>query len=188
MLTNSERMVLNGALIRITEGTDVAEAAKTIVEYGSRLPVANSNTFTGKLITTKQGPSVHGYAAGHGETEIPRQEETTEKEWEFGVHKERLGYFRLWHHSSGVIAFHHFWKSSLSTRGDESKPPEYRIRFDPQNLNILYVARLNEVEAWTHCIFPGVYVTRTFRELELLYGETSRLRIGKGLTITIGGD
>ncbi len=131
MNLNIKRMAVNAAMEKLVARADEdGEAARVVVEYGSKLKKSSRVQVEYASSTKSSGDEVSGYSPGQGEITIKDKEREEEKEWAFGVHKDRVGYFRLWKEEEGQLQFHHFWKSGITTKPiDDEGPEEYHLGY-----------------------------------------------------------
>jgi len=128
------RMDVNAAIERlIMRSEDSEHAARIVIRYGDKLrsswPFQYSSTKT-----TTRSDAASGYAPGVGNVTVKSEQSEEQTEYVFGVYKDRIGYYRLWKQGEGLLCFHHFWKSGLTTRGQGSDPETYRLGYDPESL------------------------------------------------------
>ncbi len=73
--------------------------------------------------------------------EVTLKQEETNKSFNHGISKERVGHFKIWKTGKDKLWFHHFWASEYDTAASESGEPEvekFRILFDPTTLKLLH--------------------------------------------------
>jgi len=130
------RMEVNAAIEGLIKNeTDAwAELASTVIRFGHSLPIQSVFSFEYRKHTTREDGEMAGFTKEHGNVTIKsKTEETVEKS--VGIHKERVGYYKLYKRSKTAIVFHHFWKSDVGTITDFEDEPEFHtIIYDPKNL------------------------------------------------------
>ena len=159
------KMEVNSAIDRLitAEGSEDLSDAAVIIEF--MRDVKSSSKFSMESGSTKTNPS--GKIVGNTEFgNIPYSTNTTEsKTNSVGIHKVRVGYYKLWiyHMKSGPrINFQHFWKSEIETQGgDAAGPPKYEIGCN-NDFEAIYVSQHELV------------VTRRFQILNLRFGSWVR--------------
>jgi hypothetical protein len=182
MTQNATRMEVNAAIEKlIMRADDNGEAAKVVVEYGSKLQKSGRVVIQYSSTTTSSGDEVSGYSPGHGEITISDKKREENKEWAFGIHKDRVGYFRLWKSKEGELRFHHFWKSSAATKSIDSEGPEiYCLGYDPVSFEPKYLCIEHEEVLFTLWFGVAIEIFRLYREQ--IYGTVPKMS-GGGLRI-----
>lgn len=175
MTPNIQRMAVNAAIEKlIARADDDGEAARVVVAYGSRLKKSGPVSIEYASITKSSGDEVSGYSPGHGDISIKDNEREERKEWAFGVHKDRVGHFRLWKEKEGLLQFHHFWKSDTTTQSvDGEAPEEYHLGYDPFSLEPKYLGVCRKRIVATFWFGLSVKISREF--LEEIYGKVPPL-------------
>jgi hypothetical protein len=183
MTPNSERMAVNAAIERlITRVDEDSEAARIIVSYGSKLKKSGSIQMEANSSTKSSGSEVSGYSPVQGEITIKDKEHEEQKEWSFGVHKDRVGYFRLWKEGEGLLKFHHFWKSSITTKSiDDDGPEEYHLGYDVVSFDPKYLGVRRKRVVFT--LWLGITLEISHFYLEQIYGKVPRFR-GIGIKLS----
>lgn len=176
MTSNVERMMVNAAIEKLIARSDEdGQAARIVVEYGSKLKKSGKVKIEYLSNTKSSGDEISGYSPGQGEITIKDKEREEQKEWAYGVHKDRVGYFRLWKEKEGLLQFHHFWKSSITTKSiDDEGPDEYRLGYNPTSLEPKYLGILRKRVVLTLWLGITLEISRYY--LEQVYGKVPRLR------------
>lgn len=142
MFSVDERMLINAAIERIvSRSDDMHEAARIIVQFGSRLKNASRMRLSASVRAESTDDNISGYSPGVGE--INAKDEKSKEEThhlELGCNKERVGHYRMWRERDTRICLQHFWKSELSTMSmDDEEPDEYVLGYDEETLTPQYV-------------------------------------------------
>lgn len=127
-------MRINAAIEVLLTSEDPHEtdtAAREIIVFGDPLP-EKSVDWEYKSAPLFRWPKwFQGNAAGVGDVNLTEDQKKDEVV-RYGTKKERIGHYRVWKLEPGVIKFHHFWKSSLTTESNnEERPDEYYLFYDP---------------------------------------------------------
>ena len=140
------RMEAGAAMERlIARDENWRDAARVLIAYGNTLKIEGTFLAEGNMPRIGGGGSITGYVAGHGDVRIEDQNEGEAKKFSIGVKKDRVGHYRLWKVKEGVLAFHHFWKSTITTQGDDdTKPEECRLFYDTKSLEPICLCLLRE--------------------------------------------
>lgn len=167
MMPPQDRMAVNAALETLISGDASVEVAQTVVNLCAHLPKRAS--LSGELNKTKtyDGEKFEGATPKHGQMDYDSGGERTEHvEKTFGVEKERIGHYRVWRDAAGVIGFHRFWKSSLTTEGTD-KVDQYRLGFDPSSMSPTWfgVERTRIVFQLGRIQFVRLYIEPIFGEV-----------------------
>ena len=174
MPSNPERMAVNAAIERLIAQTDEdGEAARTVIAYGAKLKRSKAIQIRYSSDAQSGGDSVSGYSPGHGDISIEDKERSEHKEWSFGVYKDRIGHYRLWKESEGLLKFHHFWKSDITTKApDDAGPDQFHLGYDQASQELRYLGVLRQrVLCQLHL---GLTVKIVWLYLERIYG-TARM-------------
>lgn len=176
MTPNTQRMAVNAAIEKlIARADDDGEAARVVVDYGSKLKKSGPVQIEYASSTKSSGDEVSGYPPGQGEITIKDKEREEQKEWALGVHKDRVGYFRLWKEREGQLQFHHFWKSSITTKPiDGEGPEEYHLGYDPASLEPKYLGIRRKRIVVTLWLGISLEISRFY--LEQIYGKVPQIR------------
>lgn len=130
MQVHVDKMLVNSALDRLVAQQDPdGSAAQIVIDYASQLQSSAQLSFERNSTRTKDNGSITGYAAGHGNLSI-KDRETEERNISIGVHKDRIGHYKVWKVGEGIILFHHFWKSDLTTKGEDDSVKEYILCYN----------------------------------------------------------
>lgn len=175
MATTGERMIVNAAIERLIARSDEdSSAAAVVINYGSKIRLASSCVqldFSARSKDTNEHTS--GYSPGIGEIEATREGPDAQKEFTFGIYKDRVGYYRLERIKEGLILFHHFWKSDQATNADGTSPDVYYLGYDPKTLMPKYLGILRERTALR--LWIGTTIEFTKQYLEPVYGTVPKL-------------
>lgn len=166
------RMAVNSAIERlINQDDESGESARIVISFGSTLRKAGFVTADIHTHNKKDKTGMKGYSPGWGNVSVSENEEEPEvAERNIGYTKERVGWYRLWKSSDGVLRFHHFWKSSLVTRsGAEEALDEYCLVYDLQTLEPIFFAIKRKVVS-LRIGFLYFY----YSYLEPIYGEIKK--------------
>lgn len=178
MTSNIGRMAVNAAIEKlIGRMDDDGQAAQVVVAYGSQLKKSNSLQMEYTRTNKSSGDKVSGYSPGLGEVTIHDAKREEHREWSSGVHKDRVGYYRLWKEKDGLLVLHHFWKSSIATQVTDDDPEVYHLGYNPVSLEPLYFGVQRErivCRVWLGCTLE---ISRLC--LEQIYGHVPPLRITK---------
>lgn len=135
-----DRMAINAAIEKLIALDDASgDAARTVIVLCDDLRERFWLSGQYNRTETTSGDSVTG-ATQHGNLTIKDGERTEHKEGEFGIHKERIGHYRVWKEQDGVVGFHHYWASSTTTEGSR-KAVEYWLGYDPESKEPLWFGR-----------------------------------------------
>ena len=175
MTPNEERMAVNAAIEKlIAKADEDGEAARVVVSYGSKLKASEKIQIESVTNQKSSGGEVSGYSPQHGEITVKDEKREERKEWTRGVYKDRIGHYRLWKEDDGLLKFHHFWKSGLTTKSPDSEDPEtYHLGYDIATLEPKYLGiRRKRITAkfWLLCT---VEIARPY--LEPVYGDVPKL-------------
>ena len=183
MTSSEERMAVNAAIEKLIAREDGdGEAARIVVNYGSKLKKTGDISIEWAKNKKSSGGEVSGYSPQHGEITVKDEEREEQKKWEFGIHKDRIGHYRLWKGEEGQLRFQHFWKSSLTTRPIEGKGPEiYFLGYDPASLEPKYLGVLREKITFTFWFIYTVEIVHPY--LEPVYGDIPELG-GFGINVS----
>ena len=178
-MTQVSRMAVNAAIEQLVARSDESgEAARTVIAYGHTLKKAGKLKIILSSNTTTSGDSISGHTAEHGEVSIEEPEHQEHKEWAYGINKDRVGHYRLWKEGDGLLIFHHFWKSTITTQGpDDEDPEEYHLAYDPGSLEPNYLG----VERKRVVLALGRYFVISRRYLEPIYGTIEKPGLGFGV-------
>jgi len=147
------------------EGDDESNA-RIVIAFGHPLPV--SKPVEAALAHHSEGSSIKGSSPGIGEVEIEEGEK--KREYSYGTEKGRVGNYRLWKPEQGVICFHHFWASDLTTAADEkSLPPTYYLGYNPKTMDLTFFGA-EEDHHWFSLGWLHVFRVH----LKVLIGERKR--------------
>ena len=181
MTDNSERMAVNAAIEKlIAQDDEDGEAARVVIEYGDSLQTSGRIQISRSRHTKSSGSEVSGYSPGHGKVTVKDEGKEEHTEWDFGVHKDRVGYFRLWKEQNGLLRFHHFWKSGITTASMTQLPDVYHLGYEPESLEPNYLGIERKSTILKFWLGVTIEVHKTY--LEPLYGTVPKLR-QVGLTI-----
>ncbi|MEK7612214.1 MAG: hypothetical protein AAB407_02645 [Patescibacteria group bacterium] len=171
-----DRIAVNAAIeVLISQNDENGEAARTVIAYGSELQRSGFVTFESVKSTKSSGKKMSGYSPGHGDVPIQDQERKERKEWQFGIHKERIGYFRLWKEDEGELCFHHFWQSSIATKSCANRDPDvYVLGYETTSLQMEYFAIERLKTIWTFSIGRRTYTVQLLY-LEEIYGKSPKI-------------
>jgi hypothetical protein len=138
----NDKLMVNAAIAHLIEKTgDWKEEARTVIDYGHKLPKAIRFTGDVKFEYTKPDDSISGQTSDHGTVDLKMRGKVEKKHSTLGVQKERIGDFRLWKDAANRIRFHYFWRSDFSTKGsDDRNPDEYVMAYDQKTLEPKYLA------------------------------------------------
>jgi hypothetical protein len=180
MTSNVARMAVNAAIEKLITQTDEdGESARTVIQYGSKLKKSGRVQLEYSSNTKSSGEEVSGYSPGQGEITIKDKERDEQKEWAFGVNKDRIGYFRLWKEEEGLLQFHHFWKSSITTKPiDDEGPDEYHLGYDSHSLEPKYLGIKRKRIVLTLWFGITLEISRFY--LEQVYGTVPKI-LGIGI-------
>jgi len=158
---------------------DTSSAAQTVILYGDDMKTSAALQIEGARAATSRGRGVSGYSPGHGNVTIENEDKEETREFIFGVHKDRVGHYRLWKEAPGLLCFHYFWKSGLAVRGfSDSGPDVYRLGYDQQSLAPEFLG----VERSRRILKLGILEFR-LRYLEPILGQIRNPRIGTSIII-----
>lgn len=178
-----DRLALNGALARLTEAWD-ENAAMLVVEFGSKLPKEGLISCETVKCHRDEG-SITGYTQEQGNVTIRASQSEEIREINWGVKKERIGFFRLWKAREGALEFHHFWASNIAIESEnpENRPPRYILEYDPKTLTPSSLAVRNRKDVLRWCgIWGEVAIVHEY--LVSMYGKPKVFQIsGYGLEI-----
>jgi hypothetical protein len=150
MSSIEERILVGAALYKIATGADEdGEAVKIVIAYGSKLKKSLPFEVGFSSYDKSNGSPVSAHTQEHGQVTI-RDEREKNIEKSFGVHKERIGLYRLWKDREGLLRFHHFWKSDMTTSNGGKKPPEFAIGYNKKSLAMKYIGVLCEKKISFH--------------------------------------
>jgi len=174
------RMEVNAAIEKLIGFSEDADnAAQTVILYGDDLKTSAALQIEGVSAGMSRGRGVSGYSPGHGNVTIEDKDKEETREFIFGVHKDRVGHYRLWKEAPGLLCFHYFWKSGLAVRGfSDTGPDVYRLGYDQQSLlpEFLGVER-------SRCILKLGILEFRLRYLERVHGKIRNPRIGTSIII-----
>lgn len=184
MPSAQERMVVNAAIEQlIARNDDCDNAARIVIAYGSKLRCSKSFIFEYNTKANNSKESTSGYSPGHGEVTVQNEEREKHLEGGFGIYKDRVGHYRLWKDSEGLIKFHHFWKSGITTKNPEDDgPDEYHLGYDPKSTEPRYfgVARRQIIfSVWLGLTFK---ITRGY--LDVIHGTLKKNHLYFGIGIS----
>lgn len=181
MANRPSRMEVNAAIEKlIARSEDSRAAAQIVIQYGDGLRTSARFQVEASSSKTSRGPKVFGYSPGHGNVTIEDKEKEETQEFVFGVYKDRVGHYRLWKVGQGLLSFHHFWKSGLTTRGSSGSDPDvYRLGYDQQSLLFTFLG----IER-ARIIFNLGFLQIHFRYLEPILGTIRDPRIGFSLIVS----
>lgn len=129
----------------IAQTAHAEEAARIVIDYGHHLKKSGPVVWETRRTKSTSGPSLSGHVAGHGEIAVKDRDRMESREFAFGVHKDRIGHYRLWKQSDGLLRMHHFWASDLATQGiDEREVDEYYLGYNRNSLAFSFFAILRE--------------------------------------------
>lgn len=188
MSDQPSRMEVGAAIEALLEGHYEKEYAKTLIRFGHSLPVRSR--FFMELLWRKSGDDgttdVIGHTNEYGDVSFEVKNEERSGEVSFGVHKERVGYYKIWRERKDLLEFHHFWKSDLATVGEpSSEPTHYRLCWDPATLEPVYFGEIASRVVWS---FGWFSLIRWFVKILAFSREEEKLlRYVLGITIRAGG-
>lgn len=176
-------MAVNAAIeMLIARADDDGDAARVVIEYGSKLSGSGKFQIEVTSHTKSSGNKVTGVTPGQGNVTIENKEREKHTEWAHGVHKDRIGKFRLWKEVDGVLKFHHFWKSSITTASSTTEQPdEYSLGYDPTTLEPRYLGVMRRRLLSTFWFIFRIRVIELY--LEPIYGEVPP-RTSKGIILS----
>lgn len=179
--TQADRMAVNAALEKLIAREDAdGDAAKIVIAYGAKLRCSSRVQVEIATHTKSSGDAVSGHAPGQGDVTVTDKEKDEYKEWMYGSHKDRVGKYRLWKQVEGILYFHHFWKSSIATQGDEDEmPDQYQLEYDPDTLEPKSFGVQREKSVFS---LGFLRIVRTY--IEPIYGRVEAKVLG--ITVRIG--
>ncbi len=167
----NDRIAVNAAIEKLIQRHDPLEPhAHVVIKFGSTLR-KSSMVSVEYCKRASSGDSISGCTPDQGEVTIKDSECQKEKEISIGIHKERIGYFRFWKLAEGVLAFHHFWKSSLTTVSmDEIEPDQYCLGYDPETLDFEYFGMWGQKKIVFRIWLIWWFIFRV-QHMEQIYGK-----------------
>jgi len=138
-----DRLALNAAIECLIAGErDAQEAARIVIEYGCKLkkssPINREAYYGGG---SSDGSSISGYTPEHGQITFKDERPGELKVTSFGIHKERVGHYRVWKRRKGVLCLHYFWGADIITRSSRGEDVAvYWLAYDPKSLASRYFA------------------------------------------------
>lgn len=128
-------MAVNAAIEKLIAQDDPnGDAAQVVIEYMHHHKPEAPIALEYRTEETRSGGSTTGYAAGHGNVSID-DNETKVQSGSFGIHKDRVGHYKIWKKADDIICFHHFWKSDVITRVDITSQKEYVLCYNTSDLS-----------------------------------------------------
>lgn len=184
----NERMLVNAAIEKvIAVADDDGSSARIVIEYGSKLKQAGLLQVERTKISGPSGGGISGVSPGYGKVDFNQGDTDNSESVEsnFGIEKDRVGYYRLWKEKDGLLKFHHFWKSDLSTEGsDGEKPNEYWLGYCPITLDPKFFGVVQT--RWVFSIALGATYKVGGNYLHQIYGRCPRGM--QGLAIGVIGN
>ncbi len=153
-----DTLIVNAALWNLLKEQDIVASAATVINYGKNLRKQGVLSMEAKM-DGGNAPNITG-DTGYGNVTVSDDDRKVH-EYSFGSHKDRIGHFRVWKGGDNTIYFNHFWKSELDTAGDEPEVDIFRIRYDPQTLELKHFGRRSEKPLFSLWIFHFI---QTFTE------------------------
>ncbi len=138
------KLEVNSALDTLVSGEgDINNALRVVIQFGSSLPLKGK--FSAEIrFPWRAGDKNNlfsGFTQEQGNITIKDSKDEEEYKKYSYIHKERIGYYKIYH-TEGSIIFHHFWKSDITTQPiDSSKPDKFRIRYRRENLSPIFYGR-----------------------------------------------
>ncbi len=108
------------------------EALRDIIRYAVSLPVSGKYEAVAYRIP-KDDSAVTGHTEEMGDVTI-HEESDKPNVWGHEIQKDRVGHYRLWRPESGVVIFHHYWASDITTAVSLDRPNEHVIFYDHLSL------------------------------------------------------
>lgn len=140
-----DKMAVNAAIEKLIAQDDPnGDAAQIVIEYMRHHKPGAPISFEYETEEMRSGRSTTGYAAGHGNVSIDNTE-TESKSRSFGIHKDRVGHYKIWKKADGIIYFHHFWKSDAATQTDVASHKEYVLCYNTSDLSPKSFGVINHV-------------------------------------------
>lgn len=137
VIVRPSNMEVNAAICELINGNVSTELMSVIVRFGHHLPERGPFYIVGTTPKKNDGTIISGHTQEQGNINIKTSDDGQEKEWAYGIHKERVGYFRIYKNNWGAIEFHHFWKSGVTTASESEEPAKYRLEYDEKTLEPL---------------------------------------------------
>lgn len=128
-------LLVNNALKELSEakpGDDVEESLMVVIKTFKDLRQSNTPfEFQCKLGFLPDNSNTLSTDVGNINSTNNNREES--KDISYHPDKERVGHYKLWKPKNGMIIFHHFWASDLSTMGGAFVPRQI-ILYDKSTL------------------------------------------------------
>jgi hypothetical protein len=172
------RLAVNAAIEKLLAGTDKWEEHARIIIRNCHLLRPRGYIVLGVGPTTVETDEeiVTGHCPEGSDISIHDTPRKETREWEFGISRERIGYFKVWRERDSEIGIQHWWKASMGTRSPEDPGPlEYFLGYDKTNLEPMYFGAEHEEPVFT---FVGMEFYRI--RLEVIHGAAGRKRLRRG--------
>ena len=179
-----DKMLVNAAIEKLTAGSDSSgEAARIIVAACASLPCRNIVSIEASNKSSKND-SFMGHTK-HGDVTIKDEKAEETKEWSVCIHKERVGYYKVWKMKEGQLCIQYFWKSDITTQpiDEDSAPPCYYLGYN--SANPLYFGVEVKIPL-LHFHFLGLELTFYRAEISLIHGELKNRKLYFGLSSVVG--
>ncbi|HXK38385.1 MAG TPA: hypothetical protein VJ579_04950 [Candidatus Paceibacterota bacterium] len=166
-----DKLMLNAALERLIAGEDSdCSAMRTIIAYGDTLDKEKFFALESSVTTKSGGDAISGHTAEQGNVSIEDKEAETHKEHSYGIKKDRVGHYKIWKSGEGLLKFHHFWKSDLTTQIEaEDRPEVYHLGYDPKTFEPEHFGY--EHESTIFIFWLLLWFRIKVASLELLFGK-----------------
>lgn len=146
-----ERLALNNALAKLTEGWD-EKSARIVIDFGNKIPGMSTITYQ-RFEKSQNDKSISGFTKECGNITVKGScpEEVIEKT--YGIKQERIGHFKLHKQREGVLIFHNFWASDIFTKSENrGYPLKYVLEYDIKTLTPLALSVMEKKELYTFFI------------------------------------
>ncbi|HSE35476.1 MAG TPA: hypothetical protein VLB83_05140 [Candidatus Paceibacterota bacterium] len=174
MATTAERMLINAAIEKLLAQSDESyEAARVVIDYGQRLKSASATQLEIASRAHDSHEHTSGYSPGIGEINLEHDTPTEQREYTFGISRDRVGYYRLWKQKEGQICFQHYWKSDANTNPGDDTSDIYYLGYCTKKLEPKYFGIFRERVAFRLWIGHTIEFTRHY--LEPIFGEMPKL-------------
>jgi len=161
-----DRMLVNAAIERLINKNASGEDAMVVIKFCENFPVKKGLAIQYTSDSTDQS-NVTG-ATEHGDIKIESSEKK-HTEFDFGIKKERVGYYKVWKEKKNVLAIQYYWKSDTSTESESGPPPEYRLAYN-KDLSPRFFAQI-VFKPWATFRSGSQVTSIGYDKLEVFYGE-----------------
>lgn len=163
------RFEVNAAIEQLLAGTESwEEHARVIIRNCHELHPKKMVGLSIGSLPGKDEESITGHSPGVGNVTVKDEQKKEREGVEFGIYRERIGYFKVWRQRGTEIGLKYWWKADLETQNPDEpeQTPEYYLGYDKETLQPKYfgVEREKKVMRFLMGTLYRVY-------LEPMYGE-----------------